>query len=374
MVELAKTEKAVVLPVSMVDADPLLLGVENGVIDLRTGGFRPAERGDYITKRCNVVFDCDAKCPEWDTFLKKIFINDQALVTYVQRTCGYTLTGLTDEEVLVVQWGVGANGKSTLRETIFALMGDYAMAADASLLITPKKQQGGPTPDIADMQGKRLVTVNETAEGDHLNESRVKYITSHDTTRARFLYENPFDFTPTHKPWLTTNKKPIIKGTDLGIWRRVQMWPLLFTIPEEERDRYFRQKKLMPELPGILNWALAGLMDYHKQGLAPPPAVIKATEEYRQDMDVIGQWIAARVVLDPESQLKRTDIFRDYEVWSKVHVGWHMSSIAFGREFAARKESLGLTEVIVDRERGWQGVALCSATASLLFPGFTGTT
>ena len=109
-----------------------------------------------------------------------------------------------------------------------------------------------------------------------------------------------FDFTPTHKTWLTTNKKPIIKGTDLGIWRRVQMWPFLVTIPEEERDKYFRQKKLMSELPGILNWALAGLMSYHEQGLAPPPAVVEATEEYRKDMDVLGQWITARLVPDPE--------------------------------------------------------------------------
>ena len=368
MVELAKTERAVILPVSMIDTDPLLLGVENGVIDLRTGLFRPAEREDYVTKRCGVAFDPSATCPNWDAFLQRIFLNNQTLIAYVQRACGYTLTGLTDEEVMFILWATGANGKSTLRETIFALMGDYAMGADASLLIAHKKQQGGATPDVARMFGKRLVTVNETQEGDHLNESRVKFITSHDITTARFLYENPFDFTPTHKTWLTTNKKPIIKGTDLGIWRRVQMWPFLFTIPKEERDRYFRQKWLMPELPGILNWALAGLMSYHEQGLAPPPAVIEATEEYRKDMDVLGQWITARLVPDPESRLKRTELFRDYEIWSKANIGWHMTSIAFGRELASRKETLGLTEGWIDRERGWRGVALCSPTATLSFP------
>jgi putative DNA primase/helicase len=368
MVELAKTERAVVLPIRTIDADPLLLGVENGVIDLRTGLFRPTEREDYVTKRCGVAFDPSARCPNWVAFLSRIFVNDRGLIAYVQRACGYTLTGLTDEEVMYILWNTGSNGKSTLRETIFALMGDYAMGADASLLVAQKKQQGGATPDIARMHGKRLVTVNETAEGDHLNESRVKFITSHDTTTARFLYENPFDFTPTHKTWLTTNKKPIIKGTDPGIWRRVQMWPFLFPIPEEERDRYFRQKWLMPELPSILNWALAGLMDYHKQGLAPPLAVTEATEEYRKDMDVLGQWIAARLVSSPETTLKRTDLFRDYEVWSKANVGWHMTSIAFGRELAARKETLGLTEVWLDRERGWRGVALCSPTALLFFP------
>jgi putative DNA primase/helicase len=165
MVELAKTERAVILPVSMIDTDPLMLGVENGVIDLRTGGFRPAEREDFVTKRCSVAFDPSAECPNWEAFLQQIFPDDRMIVAYVQRACGYTLTGLTDEEVMFILWGIGANGKSTLRETMFALMGDYAMAADASLLIAHKNQQGGATPDMARTYGKRLVAVNETQEG-----------------------------------------------------------------------------------------------------------------------------------------------------------------------------------------------------------------
>src|SRR5262249_39575547 len=112
----------------------------------------------------------------------------------------------------------------------------------------------------------------------------------------------------------------------------------------------------------------AGLMDYHKQGLAPPAVVIEATEEYRKDMDVLGQWITARLMSDPESILKRTELFRDYEIWSKANIGWHMTSIAFGREFATRKETLGITETWPDGERGWRGVALRSPTTLLVFP------
>jgi putative DNA primase/helicase len=374
MVELVKTEKAVVLPVSMIDADPLLLGVENGVIDLRTGLFRSAEREDYVTKRCSVAFDPSAACPNWDAFLRRIFNvappdgtdrMSARLRAYIRRACGYTLTGLTDEEVMFILWNTGNNGKSTLRETIFALMGDYAMGADASLLIAHKQHQGGATPDVARLYGMRLVTVNETQEGDHLNESRVKFITSHDITTARFLYENPFDFTPTHKTLLTTNKKPIIKGTDIGIWRRVQMWPFLVTIPEKERDRRFRQNRLMPELPGILNWALRGLQKYHLLGLKPPPAVIDATEEYRADMDVLGQWIKERLVRDPANAHKRSALFWDYELWSKANIGWHLKAIGFGRELTARAKALGMTEVWIDKERGWRGVRLRSPTPTL---------
>ena len=262
MVELAKTERAVVLPVSTIDTDPLLLGVENGVIDLRTGRFRPAEREDYVTKRCGVAFDPSATCPNWDAFLQRIFLNNQIIINYVQRACGYTLTGLTDEEVMFILWATGANGKSTLRETIFALMGDYAMGADASLLIAHKKQQGGgATPDVARLHGKRLVTINETQEGDHLSESRVKFITSHDTNHSPLPVRESLRLHADPQDLLTTNKKPIIKGTDPGIWRRVQMWPFLVTIPERSVTGISARRWLMPEISGILNWALAGLME-----------------------------------------------------------------------------------------------------------------
>ena len=243
-----------ILPVEKIDADPLLLGVRNGVIDLRDQTFRPARKEDYVTKRANVDHDPQATCPNWEAFLETIH-PDRAMIPYIQRCLGYMLTGLTGEEVMFIFWGGGANGKSTMRETMFSLMGDYAMAADAGLLIA-KKQQGGATPEVARLHGRRLVTINETEAGDVLAEARVKFITGHDTISARRLYEDDFDFAPTHKTILTTQHKPIIKGTDEGIWRRLHLWAFLHTFPKEERDVTFRGRVLMPELPGILNWAL----------------------------------------------------------------------------------------------------------------------
>jgi putative DNA primase/helicase len=357
MVKLAETEIEVVLPVEKLDADPHLLGVQNGVIELPTGQFRAAQRTDYITKIAGVAYDADAKCPHWDAFLKKIL--DKELIKYLERVNGYLLTGLTGEEVMFIPWGRGSNGKSTYRETIFALLGDYAVGAEASLLITSKKS-GGATPDLARLHGRRLVTVNETEQNDHLNDSRVKFITGHDVITARNLYEEPFDFTPTHKTFLTTNHKPIVKGTDEGIWRRIHLLPFIKVIAIEERDPNFREHKLLPELPGILNRALEGLKEYWNIGLQPPAGVTDATKEYRDDMDLVGNWIEERCEVNPAAeedtayQETTANLHFDYEEWAKGSVGFSMSTIALGRELVNR----GFKQKKVKQVRGISGLRL----------------
>jgi putative DNA primase/helicase len=210
---LAESESEVVLAVVELDADPYILGVQNGIVDLRTGTFRQARREDYVTKRACTSYDANARCPKWEAFLEKVLTGE--LIRYLQRVCGYILTGSTAEEEMFVLWGLGANGKSTFRETIFALLGDYAVGADASLLITNKKS-GSATPDVARLYGRRLVTINETEQNALLNEARVKFITGNDVITARNLYEKLFDFVPTHKTILTTNHKPIVRCTDVN--------------------------------------------------------------------------------------------------------------------------------------------------------------
>jgi putative DNA primase/helicase len=302
MVNLATTEAEVVLPARQLDADPWLLGVQNGVLELKTGTFRPAARDDYITKSIAVPYDPQALCPNWFKLLDTITAEDKPLSAYLQRAVGYALTGSTREEVLFVLYGIGNNGKSTWRETLHALFGDYAIASDAGLLIE-RKTPGGATPELARLKGRRFVAINETSENDHLNEARVKFITSHDMITARDLYQKLFDFVPTHKTFLTTNHKPIIRGTDVGIWRRIHLLPFTVTISPEKVEKDFRERRLVPELPGILNWAMEGLRAYLKEGLNPPRAVYAATHEYQQDMDVVGQWIDERCGLDPQASI-----------------------------------------------------------------------
>src|SRR5262249_15026613 len=181
--------------------------------------------------------------------------------------------------------------------------------------------------------------------------------TSHDTITARNLYEAPFDFTPTHKTFLTTNHKPIVRGTDAGIWRRLHLVPFLTTIAPESRDPHFREKMLMPELCGILNWAIAGLKSHNRVGLNRPRWLDNATAEYHHDMDIVGLWIEDRCVRDPSSAVQTTQLYHDYKQWSEKQVGFVMSTIAFGRELAGR----GFEKIKVDQARGFRGLKLCEA-------------
>jgi putative DNA primase/helicase len=335
MVSLAESEAAVVLPANNLDADPWVLGVQNGVVELKTGKFRPARREDLITKRANVVFDLKAQCLNWLKFLDTVTGGDHNLQPYIQRVVGYALTGSVREEVMFVLYGTGNNGKSTFRETVHSFFGDYALAADAGLLIE-RKTPGGATPELARLKGRRLVSINETSENDHLNEARVKFITSHDKIAARNLYQQFFDFDPSHKTFLTTNHKPIIRGTDIGIWRRIHLLPFTVAIPPEKVEKDFRERRLMPELPGILNWALAGLAAYRKQGLNPPEAVLASTKEYREDMDVIGQWITERCELNPKASIPTSHAFYDYSQWAADEVGWEFKKLTFRRHLTDR--------------------------------------
>jgi len=228
---------------------------------------------------------------------------------------GLALTGLMIETLFIMH-GEGSNGKTTETETGHAVLGDYACAADASLLISAH-ERGGPTPEVVALKGRRAVFINETNENDHLNESRVKYITSSATMSGRDLHEKLINFSPTHKPFLQTNHKPRIRGTDLGIWRRINYVPYLVTIADKDKQEDYREKKLIPELPGILNWMLAGLKDYLSDGLRPPAIVSAATKEYRKEMDTVGQWIDLAIEKDPDpkARLALTDLHSHYATW-----------------------------------------------------------
>jgi putative DNA primase/helicase len=181
-----------------------------------------------------------------------------------------------------------------------------------------------------------LVSINETSENDHLNEARVKFITSQDKIAARILYQEFFDFDPSHKTFLTTNHKPIIRGTDIGIWRRIHLLPFTVAILPEKVETDFRERRLMPELSGILNWALAGLAAYLKQRLNPPEKVLASTKEYREDMDVVGQWIAERCEVDLKASVPTGEAYFDYSQWAEDEVGWALKKLTFRRHLTDR--------------------------------------
>jgi P4 family phage/plasmid primase-like protien len=240
----------------------------------------------------------------------------EGLIDYKSRAFGVLLSGEVPE-ILWIAHGGGSNGKTSELETISQILGDYSHAADAGLLIT-NKVQGGPTPEIVALMGKRAVFINETEQKDWLNEARVKYICATDTMSGRNLHQSPINWEPTHKPWLRTNHKPRIRGTDLGLWRRIHYVPYSATIATKDAILNFRRDHLLPELPGILNWMLAGWLAYLKAGrkLNLPKCVQDAVAEYKKDSDITRQWIDAVCIHDPEApNMRLKDLHALYEAW-----------------------------------------------------------
>lgn len=192
--ELAKTT----LPVSDAgdgwDSNPFLLGLRNGVLDLRTGQLRPAQPEDRITIHTPIPFAPKAHCPRFEQFLSEVFLGDSELVGFVQRAVGYCLTGNVSEQCLFLCYGEGANGKSTFLETIRYVFGGYAHNLPFSAFELAARS--GIPNDLAGLVGKRLVTAVETSENARFNESRIKALTGEDRCTARFLYGEYFSFDP----------------------------------------------------------------------------------------------------------------------------------------------------------------------------------
>ena len=303
MVDLAKTDPVVKTNEDCFDSDDFLLGVQNGVIELKTQTFRPARREDHVTKLMAVSYDPTAQCPHWLDVMKRITAGDDELAAFIQRAIGYSLTGCVHEEMLFFLQGGGRNLKSTFRETFRQLFGDYAATAAGNDLLVMDKFKGGarPSPELVALSGKRFVSLNETAEDVYLDVNQVKTLTSTDKMSARQLYRGMVEFQPHHKLWLTSNNRPRVKENSLAIWRRLSLIECKATIAESEDVKDFQQRYLQPERPGILNWALAGLRDYltrmgadGSSGLNPPDSVRLSVAEYQAEQDVFGQWLDER--------------------------------------------------------------------------------
>jgi len=309
MVDLARSDVPV-MPDEL-DASPDLLNTERGTIELRTGELREHRRQDLITKLAPVEYRPDATAGAWDAFLERVLPGEE-LRGFVQRASGYSATGDTSEQCMFINHGGGANGKSTFQEAIAAALGDYAMRAPTEMLLT--KRSGGIPNDIARLKGSRFVASSETEEGRRLAESLIKDLTGQDTVTARFLWAELFEFTPTHKLWLSTNHKPEIRGTDNAIWRRIRLIPWTVTIPPAEQDKQL-STRLRGELPGILAWIVRGCLEWRREGLRAPDEVRRATGAYRAEMDVLAGFLAECCELDTGHWEYAKDLYECYKRW-----------------------------------------------------------
>lgn len=311
MIWLARSEAGIPARLTDFDANGWLLNVNNGTLNLKTGTLQPHRREDLISNIVDVDFLAAAKCELWEAFLHRITDDNLELYQYLQRFVGYLLVGDVSEQSLVFLYGLGANGKSVFCEVLMRLLGDYALAVSPDLIML--KRHGGIPNDVARLRGVRAALMNETSQGSRFDEAKLKDLTGGDTLTARFLHQEFFDFAPTHRIIIRGNHKPTISGTDDGIWRRLQLVPFAVQIPASEQDRHLLDK-LTTELPGILNWALKGCLDWQRQGLNPPAIVTEAVRQYREESDTLGRFISECCITTSKvAQVKSSVLFKRYQ-------------------------------------------------------------
>jgi len=356
-VSLLKDFDRVRLSLSLVDADLFSVGIDNArqVLDLRTGKARAAQQTDLLTKSLSVShLGESSKAVRWRAFLTQIFSDDTELIDWIKRWCGYMLTGATSEQIFIFCFGLGANGKSVLGDILRFILCDYARAIASETLTESKRAAGSATPDLAELLGSRMAICAETEDGAALAESLVKSLVSGDTMTARKLHCDPFQFTPQFKLMMLGNHKPIIKGNDYGIWRRVRLIPFKRTFKPEERDAMLSDK-LKAEAPHILAWMVEGCIDWQKRGLKDTPLTIQqATGNYQEEQDLIGNWLAECCDLSPINEVSTTDIYTNYQSWCISNGLRPNSNIALGRRLGERgfacRQSSG--------KRLWAGIAV----------------
>lgn len=328
-VDLARSELNVALDYTLFNKRPWLFNCANGTLELNTGLLRPHDPEDYLTQLCPTEYSTTATCDRWLKFLEEVFDGNVELVKWLQRFLGYCLTGHVREHVLPIFYGTGRNGKSTLIKTVCSVLGsDYAGTTPTGFLVQSKGEQH-PT-KLADLYGKRFAADLETDADAKLNETLIKRLTGGDDLKARRLYEDFWEFTPTHKLVLATNHEPTVQGTDTAIWSRLKLVPFVVSFAGRE-DRTLTDA-LAAEASGILRWLVEGCEAWTKQGLGEPKVVQQATAAYRSEQNEVAKFVAAFYRPNEACKQRKTQVTSKYVLWCRDNGVKQMNPKAFGME------------------------------------------
>lgn len=334
---MVKTEK--------LDSHPYLFNADNVTLELGKKVIaRQHRREDLITRVSPVVYDPAADCPIFRETIDTI-LPDRDVQEFIRVWSGYGLTGDISEQELIIYYGQGRNGKSTLMDVLSHIMGDYALTLPfTSLLHNDRKGGGDATPDLAELPGARGVTAAEPDAGARFSESMLKTMTGGEKMKARHLNKGFFEFTPQFKLTLAFNNRPSVRDGSDAIWRRINMVPFDVQIPEDEVDKHLKSK-LMEEAPGILNWMIGGAEEWFKSGLVAPNVVRAATQDYRADSDPIGNFLNEMTVPVEGVKVRAKVLHEIYEKWCKASAVEPVNNNRFGRTLrdkGLKKETVGV--------------------------------
>jgi P4 family phage/plasmid primase-like protien len=363
MVSLAQSDPRVVVSVADLDKHSHLLGVGNGVVDLRTGKLLPADQAYYITTITGVEYDPGAAAPLFEQTVADVFFGDADQIEFFQRLVGYSLLGKPDEDVLAIPYGSGSNGKSTVLGAIRDALGEHAKMASSETFLSSGMgggNAGAAREDVLRLRGARFVYVSEPDEGSELREGLIKSMTGGEPLPARGLYsKTTVEVAPTWVAFMPTNHRPIVKGDDHAIWRRLLPVPFTRNFDQDltvvkDPDR---AEKLAAEARGILAWCVRGALAYRKDGLQPPATVRKAREDYKSDMDLLGEWLDECCELGPNQVDSNARLWASWEAFAKAR--GELRFIASAKSLGRRLQAKGLEPVMNNyglRGRGLVGI------------------
>ena len=332
------------------DRDPYLVNVANGTVDLRAMKLRPHDPADRLTKITAGAWhpeSAGAEASLWETFLARV-LPDEDVRGYFQAFIGLTLCGAAREQIFTIATGKGANGKGVAYNAILHALSDYGHAAESTLFMHSRGSANGASPAMFELMGKRFVVVSETERDQPLATALMKSLTGGDPITARPLYGQPVTFAQTFTPLMVTNFLPKIDGTDPAAWRRIRVIPFDVVVPEAERDPELGAKlEAQEEADAVLGWALDGWTDYAANGMPKAEAVMQATDAYRRESDTVARFIADRCVVQSAARATLTDLYAEYEVWSREDG----ADALHKRQFSEQVEGLGF-----EKRRGSAGM------------------
>ena len=326
---LARHDRRHAASVNQWDQDPWLINTPGGIVDLRTGKISAPSPDRYMTKITSV--SPRGECPTWISFLQEATGNDPELIEFLQRMAGYSLTGLTIEQKFFFFYGSGGNGKGTFLNTLTAIFNDYAKVASVDML-TETRGDRHPT-ELAALRGARMVTAQEVEEGRRWAEAKLKMLTGSDPITARFMRQDEFEFIPQLKLIIAGNHKPGLRNVDEAIRRRFLLIP--FTVKPRVKDLMLGEK-LMAESGGILRWCIEGCLKWQAGGLGEPASVHKATEEYFETEDRIGQWISDCCDVAVSFTCKSSDMYKSFKEWSEANGEFVISQKRWAQQMSSR--------------------------------------
>lgn len=346
MLSLAGAREEIQCSVHKLDADPLLLGTPNAIIDLRTGEAFSHTPEKIVTKITRAEYDPNATAPRWLQFLEEVF-PDAELHRWVWKAVGYSITGDMGEEVFFVPHNSGRNGKSKFINAISWTLGDYAGTAGTAIVAADGRGGDGKVEKAA-LVGLRFLRAPEADDRQKMNIRLIKDITGGDPLNARGLYEMPFTFNPTCKLWWPVNDRPSVHEVGPAIWERLYLIPFERYFEPHERDEQL-EGKLRAEMSGVLNWLIQGCLLWQREGLKKdvPAKVRAAVNEYRRDEDALADFLEEHTVSDMHAMTPHADLFKRYETWAED------AGIKFKRTRKQLAKDL--------RARGWRDMRTGSA-------------